>query len=71
MKLLKMAVAAAVLAGTMGTIAPAAAQDHRTTVVTTRHTEVTQRQGWHKRHRHQVCKTQWRHHQRVRRCHWA
>ena len=70
MKSLKLTVAAAVLAGTLGAIAPAVAQDHRTVVVE-RHTVVTHREGWRNHHRRQVCTTHWRHHQRVRRCHWA
>ena len=72
MKLTGLSLIAATIAGSMAIAAPAAAQQVRhvevsrtTTVVRDNH-----RSGWHN-NRHKVCKTQWRHHHKVRNCWWT
>ena len=63
MKLLKIALAASMLAGTFGA-APLLAQNHRDRVIDRHHPTM-------RHHRRQVCRTEWQHHHKVRRCHWA
>jgi hypothetical protein len=67
MKLTGLSLIAATIVGSMSLAVPAAAQmrhveAHRTTVSHNDHRY---------KGRHKVCRTQWRHHHKVRNCYWT
>ena len=62
MKILKMMIAATLVAGAAGAAHADRVVVHRTTVV--KHHTVRPA------HRHRVCNTHWYHHRKVKRCYW-
>ena len=66
MKLTRLSLLAAALAGSIAAAAPAVAQRHVEVQRTTTTVSDTRAHRWHGGH--QVCQTRWYHHRRVRRC---